>query len=122
MNRFWLLIGYCLIGLNMAACVEPPEVVEIACEVVTVETAPPQEGVPVASLDLFLRATEVVVTRVVEETVEAVAETLTPPDYGYQAQGIAKLPSLDDGDAVVQTVYQGGYLPHGSHRQLRRHR
>ena len=29
---------------------------------------------------------------------------LTTLDYSYQAQGIVKLPSLDDGDAVIQTV------------------
>jgi peptide/nickel transport system substrate-binding protein len=35
----------------------------------------------------------------------AIYENLvTQLNYGYQAQGIEKLPSLDDGDAVLQTV------------------
>lgn len=143
--RFWLV---CLLFVTGVACAEPlEEVVEVTREVVVLETAPPQEGVPVVSRDLFLRATEVVVTRIVEETPEAVAGTPTSPvpepkelvvcqaaepdslflystrmldkenihhaiyenlvtqlDYGYQAQGIEKLPSLEDGDAVLQTV------------------
>lgn len=72
--RFWLVCF--LFGVG-AACSVPSEVVEITREVVIVETAPPQEGVPVVSRDLFLRATEV--TRIVE-TPEAGAATPTPPE------------------------------------------
>ncbi len=137
----------CLLLVVGIACAKPPEVVEITREVVVLETAPSQEAELVVSRDLFLRATEVIVTWIIEETPEAVAETPTPPepepkelvvcqamepdslflystrmldkenihhaiyenlvtqlDYGYQAQGIEKLPSLEDGDAVLQTV------------------
>ena len=146
MKQWMLLLGI-MTGFTLAACAEPPEEVEVTREVVVVETAVPQEGVPVVSRDLFLRVTEAVVTRIIEETPEAVAGTPTPPEpepkelivcqaaepdslflystrmldkenihhaiyenlvtqlnYGYQAQGIEKLPNLDDGDAVLQTV------------------
>jgi len=141
----WILLLGIMTGFGIAACAEP--VVEVTREVVVVETVVPQEGTPVVSLDLFLRVTEEVVTRIVEEMPEAVAGTPTPPEpepkelvvcqaaepdslflystrmldkenihhaiyenlvtqlnYGYQAQGIEKLPSLEDGDAVLQTV------------------
>jgi peptide/nickel transport system substrate-binding protein len=144
MKQIWRLWLVCLLFAVGAACAEPLEEVAVTREVVVFETAPPQEGVPVVSRDLFLRATEV--TRTVE-TLEAVVGTPTPPepepkelvvcqaaepdslflystrmldkenihhaiyenlvtqrDYGYQAQGIEKLPSLEDGDAVLQTV------------------
>ncbi|MBK8900205.1 MAG: hypothetical protein IPM53_03390 [Anaerolineaceae bacterium] len=147
MKHNWWLWLVCLLSVIGAACTEPVVEVEVTREVVVVETAVAQEGVPVVSRDLFLRATEVVVTEVVEETPEAVLGTPAPPeaepkelvicqaaepdslflysgymldkqnihhaiyenlvtqlDYGYQAQGLEKLPSLDDGDAVLQTV------------------
>lgn len=147
MKQLWRICLVCLLFVVGTACAKPLEEVEVTREVIVLETALPQEGVPVVSRDLFLRATEMVVTRIVEETPEAVVGTPTPPepepkelvvcqaaepdslflystrmldkenihhtiyenlvtqrDYGYQAQGIEKLPSLEDGDAVLQTV------------------
>ncbi|MCA9953848.1 MAG: leucine-rich repeat domain-containing protein [Anaerolineales bacterium] len=137
----------CLHLVLAVACAELPADEEVTRGVVVVETAVPQEGTPVVLQDLFLRATEEVVTEVVEVTPEAVPGTPAPPEleskelivcqaaepdslflyssymldkenlhhaiyenlvtqlnYGYQAQGIEKLPSLADGDAVLQTV------------------
>ncbi len=153
MKQLWRICLVCLLFVVGTACAKPLEEGEVTREVVVLETAPPEvgtravEGVPVVSRDLFLRATEMVVTRIAEETPEAVAVTPAPPepepkelvvcqaaepdslflystrmldkenihhaiyenlvtqrDYGYQAQGIEKLPSLEDGDAVLQTV------------------
>lgn len=62
-----------LIGVSLPACARPPEVIEVTREVI--QTALPQEGVPVVSCDLILRATEVMC---IAGTPEAVESTPAP--------------------------------------------
>lgn len=85
------------------------EVVEVTPEAVPETSAPPtpepKELVVCQAAEpdsLFLYSTRMLDK---ENIHHAIYENLvTQLNYGYQAQGIEKLPSLDDGDTVLQTV------------------
>ena len=119
-TKLWAMIAMLLaIGAGLAACqAEPVEEVQEAIEItvvvpLTVEVTPEQTEAPAATKDLvvcmaqepdtlFPYGGSMLASQAVQHAI--FENSITALSFDHQAQGIEKLPSLADGDAVIHVV------------------
>ena len=108
----FILVG--ALGLTACESKEPPavEVTRVVTQVVELTPAPPTPGAPRAKELVICMAQEPPTVYVYGETMltaQAIRHALytnyiTNLAYDYQADGLEKIPSLADGDAVINVV------------------